>query len=164
MTRLHALIAEFAARPMGRPAMPAPRRVMVGIETDRGPWVAALLAAGYQVFAINPLSAARYRERHSTSGAKSDAGDAHVLAEIVRLDRAHHRQVAGDTRPGRGGQAGGPQRIRPRSGNGPGRCCGCDPRCGSTSRPRCEAFEDLAAKDALELLGPGAGPGLGRRS
>ncbi|WP_394855654.1 IS110 family transposase [Rhodococcus globerulus] len=49
------------------------------------------------VFAINPLSAARYRQRHSTSGAKSDAGDAHVLAEIVRLDRAHHRQIAGDS-------------------------------------------------------------------
>ena len=35
--------------------------------------------------------------RHSTSGAKSDQGDAHVLAEIVRLDHAHHRQVAGDS-------------------------------------------------------------------
>jgi transposase len=56
-----------------------------------------LIAAGYQVFAINPMSVARYRERHSTSGAKSDAGDAHVLAEIVRLDRDHHRPVAGDS-------------------------------------------------------------------
>ena len=55
-----------------------------------------LVAAGYEVFAINPMSTARYRERHSTSGAKSDAGDAHVLAEIVRLDRAHHRPVAVD--------------------------------------------------------------------
>ena len=43
------------------------------------------------------MSVARYRERHSTSGAKSDAADAHLLAEIVRLDRAHHRPVAGDT-------------------------------------------------------------------
>jgi transposase len=43
------------------------------------------------------MSVARYRQRHSTSGAKSDAGDAHVLAEIVRLDHAHHRQVAGDS-------------------------------------------------------------------
>ena len=72
-------------------------QVVVGIETDRGPWVRALRAAGYQVFAINPLSVARYRQRHCTSGAKSDAGDAHVLAEIVRLDRDHHRQVAGDS-------------------------------------------------------------------
>jgi transposase len=74
-----------------------PGLVKVGIETDRGPWVAALVAAGYEVFAINPLSVARYRERHSTSGAKSDAGDAHVLAEIVRVDRAHHRPLAGDS-------------------------------------------------------------------
>ena len=71
--------------------------MLVGIETDRGPWVQALIAAGYTVYAINPLQAARYRERHGTSGAKSDPGDAHVLAEIVRLDRAHHRPVAGDT-------------------------------------------------------------------
>jgi transposase len=78
----------------------AASRVKIGIETDRGPWVQALIAAGYEVFAINPMSAARYRERHSTSGAKSDAGDAHVLAEIVRLDRAHHRPVAGDSELG----------------------------------------------------------------
>jgi len=34
---------------------------------------------------------------HSTSGAKSDPADAHLLAEIVRLDRAHHREIAGDS-------------------------------------------------------------------
>ena len=72
----------------------------VGIETDRGVWVQAVVAAGYEVFAINPMSVARYRERHSTSGAKSDAGDAHVLAEIVRLDRAHHRPIVGDSELG----------------------------------------------------------------
>ena len=49
------------------------------------------------MYAINPRQAARYRERHSTSGAKSDHGDAHVLAEIVRTDRAHHRPVSGDS-------------------------------------------------------------------
>ena len=74
-----------------------PGQVLVGIETDRGPWVQALIAAGYTVYPINPLQAARYRERHAVSGAKSDPGDAHVLAEIVRLDRAHHRPMAGDT-------------------------------------------------------------------
>jgi transposase len=72
-------------------------RIGIGIGTDRGTWVQALLAASYQVYAINPMSSARYRERHSASGAKSDAGDALVLAEIVRLDHAHHRQVAGDS-------------------------------------------------------------------
>jgi transposase len=95
---LHALIAthlpaEWADLEPGQ----AQAMVKVGIETDRGPWVAALVAAGYEVFAINPLSVARYRERHSASGAKSDAADAHLLAEIIRLDRAHHRPVAGDS-------------------------------------------------------------------
>jgi Transposase/Transposase IS116/IS110/IS902 family len=74
-----------------------PGQVVVGIETDRGPWVQALLASGYQVYAINPVQVARYRQRHSTSGAKSDQGDAHVLAELVRLDRSAHRPVAGDS-------------------------------------------------------------------
>src|SRR3954471_17259604 len=96
--RLHALIAEhMPAAGAALEPVEAAGRVRIGIETDRGTWVQALLAAGYQVYAINPMSVARYRERHSTSGAKSDAGDAHVLAEIVRLDHAHHRQVAGDS-------------------------------------------------------------------
>ena len=47
--------------------------MVIGIETDRGPWVQALVAAGYAVFAVNPLQASRYRERHGVSGAKSDA-------------------------------------------------------------------------------------------
>jgi Transposase/Transposase IS116/IS110/IS902 family len=88
---LHALVGDHLGE------ADEPDAVLVGIETDRGPWVQALLAAGYQVWAINPVQAARYRERHTSSGAKSDPGDAHVLAEIVRLDRAHHRTVAGDS-------------------------------------------------------------------
>src|ERR1700733_10041704 len=51
---------------------------LVGIETDRGPWVTALLAAGYRLFPWNPLLASWYRGRHGMSGAKSDAGDAHM--------------------------------------------------------------------------------------
>jgi Transposase/Transposase IS116/IS110/IS902 family len=89
--RLHELAAAHL------PADAEPDQVVVGIETDRGPWVQALLAAGYQVYAINPMQAARYRERHSTSGAKSDRGDARVLAELVRLDRHAHRPIAGDS-------------------------------------------------------------------
>jgi len=72
-------------------------QVVVGIETDRGPWVRALLAAGYRVIAVNPMQAARYRERHSTSGAKSDTGDAHALADMVRTDGHQLRPVAGDS-------------------------------------------------------------------
>lgn len=71
--------------------------VALGIETDRGPWVIALIAAGYRVFAINPLQVARYRERQSVSGAKSDAADAHTLADMVRTDSHQLRQVAGDS-------------------------------------------------------------------
>jgi len=85
---LHALIAAHAGD--GEP-------VAVGIETDRGLVVTALLAAGYQVFAVNPVAVSRYRDRHSTSGAKSDRGDAKVLADLVRTDRHNHRQVAGDS-------------------------------------------------------------------
>jgi transposase len=96
VVRLHALVAEHLGEEDLEPEQ-VRDLVKVGIETDRGPWVAALVAAGYEVFAINPLSVARYRERHSTSGAKSDLADAHVLAEIVRVDRAHHRPLAGDS-------------------------------------------------------------------
>ena len=74
-----------------------PGEVVIGIETDRGLFVTALVAAGYQVFAVNPMSTSRYRDRHSTSGAKSDPGDAKVLADMVRTDRHNHRLVAADS-------------------------------------------------------------------
>jgi hypothetical protein len=74
-----------------------PDQVVIGIETDRGLWVEALAGAGYQVYAVNPLAVARYRDRHQVSGAKSDAGDAKLLADLVRTDRHNHRLIAGDT-------------------------------------------------------------------
>ena len=92
MARLHAMIAGRLGE-----ANPDEVQVLVGIETDRGPWVAALVAAGYEVFAVNPLQAAQYRKRHAVSGAKSDAGDAHVLADMVRTDAHQLRTVAGDS-------------------------------------------------------------------
>jgi hypothetical protein len=119
--------------------------------------VSALRAAGYLVFAINPLSAARYRQRHSTSGAKSDAGDAHVLAEIVRLDREHHRPVAGDSDlvdaiklVARAHQTAVWERTRHVL------------RMRSTLLEyfpaAVQAFEDLSAQDALSLLGRATDP------
>lgn len=93
IARLHAIIGELA----GQDVEDEQVEVLVGIETDRGPWVTALVAAGYQVFAVNPLQAARYRERHTVSGAKSDTGDAHVLADMVRTDAHQLRPVAGDS-------------------------------------------------------------------
>jgi transposase len=90
MTRLHAMIGEHAGGD-GEPA------VLVGIETDRGLWVMALATAGYEVFAVNPLQTSRYRDRHQVSGGKSDTSDAHVLADMVRTDSHQLRQVAADT-------------------------------------------------------------------
>jgi transposase len=74
-----------------------PGEVVIGIETDRGLFAGALIAAGYQVYAVNPLSVSRYRDRHGVSGAKSDPGDAKVLADLVRTDRHNHRPAGGDS-------------------------------------------------------------------
>ena len=86
--QLHELIAEHAEEP---------DQVVIGIETDRGLWAGALAAAGYLVFAVNPLAVARYRDRHHVSGGKSDASDAKLLADLVRTDRHNHRPIAGDS-------------------------------------------------------------------
>jgi hypothetical protein len=88
VARVHALVADHADDPT---------EVAVGIETDRGLLVTSLVAAGYQVYAVNPRSVDRYRDRHAVSGAKSDGADAKVLADLVRTDRHNHRQVAGDS-------------------------------------------------------------------
>ncbi len=71
--------------------------VVVGIEIDRGLLVHGLVASGYQVYGINPFAVSRYRDRHATSGAKSDRGDAKILADLVRTDRHNHRPLAGDS-------------------------------------------------------------------
>jgi transposase len=91
IAKLHALVARHGGEDL------EPERVVVGIETDRGPWVQALIAAGYQVYAVNPRQAARFKERYGTSGAKSDKGDAHALADMVRIDRDQLRPIAGDS-------------------------------------------------------------------
>jgi transposase len=86
--QLHALVGEHADDPA---------EVAVGIETDRGLLVSWLRAAGYQVYAVNPKAVDRYRDRHATSGAKSDGADAKVLADMVRTDRHNLRPVAADS-------------------------------------------------------------------
>jgi transposase len=88
LARLQAVLAEHAQDPA---------QVMVGVETDRGLLVGALVAVGYQVYAVNPRAVDRYRDRHAQAGAKSDGGDARVLADLVRTDRHQHRRVAGDS-------------------------------------------------------------------
>jgi hypothetical protein len=88
VARFHELIAGLVDEP---------GEVTIATETDRGLFVGALVAAGYEVLAVNPMSTSRYRERHSTSGAKSDPGDAFVLAELARTDGHNHRPIAGDS-------------------------------------------------------------------
>ena len=138
-----------------------PGQVAVGIETDRGLFVAALVAAGYLVFAVNPMSTSRYRDRHSVSGAKSDPGDAKVLADMVRTDRHNHRPVASDSDAVQAVKvlARAHQSMiwaRGRQTNG----------LRSTLREfypaALAAFDDLASTDALEVLRIAPTPELGR--
>jgi transposase len=93
VSAFHALIAEHVQDP---------QEVVVGIETDHGLWVASLVVAGYRVYAVNPKAVSRYRDRHHAGGGKSDAGDAKVLADLVRTDAHNHRVVAGDSDPVQG--------------------------------------------------------------
>jgi transposase len=156
IAQLHGLIGRF----LGEDADDA--EVAVGIETDRGPWVAALVAAGYLVFPVNPLQAARFRQRHQVSGAKSDAGDAHALADMVRTDSHQLRPAAGDS-PEAGGikvlarthktmiweRTREVQRLRH--------------QLREYFPAALEAFEDLNAPDALELLGRAPEPARAAR-
>jgi transposase len=82
---------------------PAP--IEIAIETDKGLFVAGLVAAGFTVFPINPRAAARYRERHGQAGGKSDRGDAVMLANILRTDRHVHRPLPADTELARAAKA-----------------------------------------------------------
>ena len=151
MTQLHALIGRFL------PEDADDAEVVIGIETDRGPWVAALIAAGYTVFPVNPLQASRYRERHGVSGAKSDGGDAHMLADMVRTDSHQLRPAAGDTPEAEGikvvarahktliwDRTRAVQRLRH--------------QLREYFPAALEAFEDLDAPDVLELLGKAPDP------
>jgi transposase len=71
--------------------------IPVAIETSHGLLVATLRTGTRQIYAVNPLSAARYRDRHALSGKKSDHGDALVLANILRTDMAAHRPLPQDS-------------------------------------------------------------------
>jgi transposase len=71
--------------------------ILIAMETAKGLLPSALLAAGYQLFPINPLAVSRYRDRYVVSRAKSDPGDAFVLANILRTDLAAHRPLPADS-------------------------------------------------------------------
>jgi transposase len=86
-------LLELLAEHRERSDVPIP----VAIETAKGLLPAALRAAGYQLFPINPLAVSRYRDRYAVSRAKSDPGDALVLANILRTDRTAHRPLPEDS-------------------------------------------------------------------
>src|SRR5436190_8866040 len=71
--------------------------VPVAIETPRGLLTACLRATGRKVYPINPMSVARYRDRHSVAGRKSDHGDSFVLANVLRTDMHAHRPLPADS-------------------------------------------------------------------
>jgi len=150
-----AQLHELIGRHLGEDADEA--EVIVGIETDHGPWVTALIAAGYTVFPVNPLQASRYRERHGVSGAKSDGGDAHMLADMVRTDSHQLRPAAGDSPEAEGikvlarthktliwERTRAVQRLRH--------------QLREYFPAALDAFEDLDAPDTLELLGKAPDP------
>jgi transposase len=156
MAQLHAL----AGAHLGEVEEDA--EVIVGIETGCGPWVQALMTAGYRVFPVNPLQASRYRQRHGVSGAKSDAGDAHMLADMVRTDSHQLRPAAGDSPEAEGikvlarthktliwERTRAVQRLRH--------------QLREYFPAALEAFEDLDAPDALELVGKVPDPALAAR-
>jgi transposase len=89
LTRLLGLLAEHGDSPDD----PIP----VAIETPRGLLVACLRATGRKVYSINPMAVARYRDRHSVSGGKSDPGDAFVLGNVLRTDMHAHRPLPADS-------------------------------------------------------------------
>jgi transposase len=156
MSQLHALIGGF----LGEGADDS--EVLIGIETDRGPWVTALLAGGYRVYPVNPLLSSRYRDRHGVSGAKSDAGDAHMLADLVRTDSHQLREAAGDSPEAEGikvlarthktmiwERTREAQRLRH--------------QLREYYPAALDAFDDLDATDTLELLGKAPDPKRGRK-
>jgi transposase len=150
-----AQLHELIGRHLGEDADGA--EVVAGIETDRGPWVTALVTAGYRVFPVNPLQASRYRERLGVSGAKSDAGDAHMLADMVRTDSHQLRPAAGDSAEAEGlkvlarthktliwERTRAVQRLRH--------------QLREYYPAALEAYDDLDAPDTLELLGKAPDP------
>jgi transposase len=156
MRQLHELAGRYL------PGDAGDTEVVIGIETDRGPWVAALVAAGYLVFRVNPLQASRYRERRGVSRAKSDSGDAHLLAGMVRTDSHQLRPAAGDSP-----QAGAVKVVARTH-----KTLIWD-RARAVQRLRHQlreyfpaalaAFEDLDAPDALDLLGKAPDPARAAR-
>jgi transposase len=152
LARFHELVHGLTTTPAG---------VVIATETDRGLFVGGLVAAGYTVLAVNPMSTSRYRDRYVTSGQKSDPGDARVLAGLARTDAHVHRPIVPDSELGDAIKtlARAHQSLiwaRQRHTN----------QMRSTLREyypaALEAFEDLADRDCVAVLAIAPTPALGR--
>jgi len=78
-----AALADWLCQLTGAPA----GRIAVVIEVPHGPIVELLLERGFVVYAINPKSLDRFRDRLGPAGAKDDPRDALVMAEAGRIER-----------------------------------------------------------------------------
>lgn len=72
-------------------------KIIIGIETSRLLLVDFLLNEGYEIYAINPKAIDRYRDRYTSSQAKSDTFDAEVIAHALRTDRDRFRSLKPDS-------------------------------------------------------------------
>ena len=70
-----------------------PADMPVAIERPSGALVDTLLEAGHPVVPVSPNAIKTWRESEVLSGAKSDPGDAEVIAEYLRL-RQHRLRIA----------------------------------------------------------------------
>src|SRR6266704_2078945 len=73
-------------------ALGEPNRVPVAVERPDGRLGDRVLEAGHPVVPVSPNAIKAWREGEVVSGAKSDPGDAEVIAEYLRL-RAHRLAV-----------------------------------------------------------------------
>ena len=70
------------------------QRLRIAIERPSGLIVDALVEAGHEVFPIHPNAVKASRPRYRSHGAKSDASDAYLLADLLRTDGHRWRALA----------------------------------------------------------------------
>jgi transposase len=70
------------------------QRLRIAIERPSGLIVDALVEAGHEVFPIHPNAVKASRPRYRSHGAKSDATDAYLLADLLRTDGHRWRALA----------------------------------------------------------------------
>jgi transposase len=69
-------------------------KVRIAIERPSGLIVDALVEAGHRVFPIHPNAVKASRPRYRSHGAKSDASDAYLLADLLRTDGHRWRELS----------------------------------------------------------------------